>query len=279
MLKTNEMTYEQAQEATQYIAGRWPQAPRAGIILGTGLGVLAEDVEVEATLAYEAIPHFPRSTAPSHEGRLLCGRLAGVPVVVMQGRFHYYEGYSLAQVTFPVRVMKLLGAEILIASNACGSVRPEHEIGDIVVLRDHINLLPDNPLRGPNDERFGPRFPDMSEPYDRELAAQALAAAKRLGVRVHAGVYAVVSGPNLETPAEYVWLHRIGADLVGMSTVPEVLVARHMGMRTMALSVVTDRGYPPEVIREVTVEDVIAVASQAGKSMAAIVKEVLATLP
>ncbi len=272
------MTYEQAQEAAQYISRQWAHQPLAGIILGTGLGVLADAVEVEATIPYADIPHFPVSTAPSHKGRLLCGRLGGVPVLVMQGRFHYYEGYSLAEVTFPVRVMKLLGASILVASNACGSVHPEHEIGDIVVLRDHINLLPDNPLRGPNDERFGPRFPDMSEPYDRTLIEKAVAAAKKQGVRVHTGVYAVVSGPNLETPAEYVYLHRIGADLVGMSTVPEVIVARHMGMRTLALSVVTDRGYPPEVIREVTVEDVIEAASSAGKAMAGVVQEVLAGL-
>ncbi len=268
-------TYEQAQQAASFVAEHWPHRPVAGIILGTGLGVLVEDVVVDVRLPYATIPYFPVSTAPSHKGQLLCGRLAGKPVLVMEGRLHYYEGYSLAQVTFPVRVMKLLGADLLVASNASGAVHPDYEIGDIVVLRDHINLLPDNPLRGPNDERFGPRFPDMSQPYDAQLIEQVWAFAKKQGIRIHKGVYAVLSGPNLETPAEYAYLHQIGADVVGMSTVPEVIVARHMDMRTLALSVVTDRGYPLEVIRQVSVEDVIAAAEAAGKDMAQLICHVL----
>jgi purine-nucleoside phosphorylase len=204
---------------------------------------------------------------------LIFGKLSGAPVVAMAGRFHYYEGYTLKQATFPVRVMKALGVERLVVSNAAGSVNPSHQIGDLVIISDHINLLPDNPLRGPNDERLGVRFPDMLHTYDREMIELAECIAEEAGIRTYRGVYAALSGPNLETPAEYTYLHRIGADLAGMSTVPEVLVAKHAGLKIFAVSVVTDLGYPPEAIRETSVEDVIAAAGKASPKLRWIVKK------
>ena len=252
------MLYDQIQEATDYIRTVSDLRPEVGIILGTGLGKLADEIELEAAIPYADIPHFPVSTAPGHAGRLLLGRLGGRPVVMMAGRFHYYEGYSMQQVTFPVRVMKFLGADKLLASNAAGGTREEVAMGDIVFIRDHINLLPDNPLRGPNDERLGPRFPDMSKPYDRTFNARGLALAPSFGLRAHEGVYVSLPGPNLETPAEYGFVHTIGGWVVGMSTVPEVLVARHMDMQVAVVSVVSNKCWPPEAIGEVTVEDVIA---------------------
>jgi purine-nucleoside phosphorylase len=269
------MLYDQIQEAVRYIRIRTDFQPDTGIIFGTGLGELAGDIEAVEVIDYEDIPYFPVSTVSFHRGQLVFGKLNGASVVAMVGRSHYYEGYSLREVTFPVRVMKFLGAEQLFVSNAAGSVNPAHEIGDLVFIKDHINLLPDNPLRGPNDERLGVRFPDMLHTYDAELLDRAEAIARAHGIRTHRGVFAVLSGPNLETPAEYTWLHRIGADLAGMSTVPEVLVAKHSGMKIFALSVVTDLGYPPEAIRETSVEDVIAVANKAGKNMGVVVSGLL----
>lgn len=246
-----------------------------GIVLGTGLSGLAQDIEVSEAIHYGEIPNFPVSTVQSHRGQLIFGKLAGVPVVVMAGRIHYYEGYSLQQVTLPVRVMKFLGANTIILSNAVGSVNPSHQIGDLVFLRDHINLLPDNPLRGPNDERLGVRFPDMLHTYDQKMIDSAVAIAKKQGIRAHTGVLATLAGPNLETPAEYAYLHHIGADLVGMSVVPEVLVARHSEMRIFAVSVVTDMGYPPEAIRETSVEDVIAVSNKTEPKLRMLVQQLL----
>ncbi|HEX7449750.1 MAG TPA: purine-nucleoside phosphorylase [Pirellulales bacterium] len=232
----------QIDEAVAVIRQRWPEQAHAGIILGTGLGSLAQYIESEATLEYAAIPHFPRATTTSHAGQLVCGRLQGLPVVAMEGRFHAYEGYTHQQITFPVRVMKALGAGLLIVSNACGGMNPHYACGDVVVIDDHINLMGGNPLIGVNDDRLGPRFPDMCWPYDRPLIERALEIARRENFAAHRGVYVAVTGPNLETRAEYRFLRQIGADVVGMSTVPEVIVAVHSGMRVLGLSIVTDMG-------------------------------------
>jgi purine-nucleoside phosphorylase len=235
---------EQVQAAAEVVRRASRLAPEVGIILGTGLGGLADEIDVEARVPYEEIPGFPLSTVESHAGRLLLGRLGRKPVVAMQGRFHRYEGYSLAAVTFPVRVMHALGARTLIVSNACGGMHPLWSPGDLVLLSDHINLLGDNPLIGPNDERLGPRFPDMSAPYDPALRALTREVAQELGITLREGVYVAVPGPNLETRAEYRMLRSFGADVVGMSTVPEVIVAAHAGMRTIGLSIITDQCLP-----------------------------------
>lgn len=267
--------YDQIQDVVGAIRQRWQRSPHAGIILGTGLGGLVEHVHVEAAIEYEDLPHFPRSTATSHRGRLICGQLAGLPVVVMEGRFHMYEGYSLKQITLPVRVMKALGANLLVVSNACGGMNPYYRSGDIMVIEDHINLMGDNPLIGINDDRLGPRFPDMCEPYDQRLIDRALAVARRQNIVAHKGVFVAVAGPNLETRAEYRFLRLIGADVVGMSTVPEVLVAIHSGMRVVGFSVVTDMCLP-DALEPANVERIIATANAAGPSLRALVMGVLA---
>lgn len=249
-------------EATTAIRNLWKGQARVGIILGTGLGALAKEIRTEAAIEYHAIPHFPRSTTVGHNGQLVCGQLAGVPVVAMEGRFHAYEGYTHQQITFPVRVMKALGAEILIVSNACGGMNPQHAAGDIMVIEDHINLMNGNPLIGVNDDALGPRFPDMSAPYDRALIDRALEIARREDFVAHKGVYVAVTGPNLETRAEYRFLRAIGADVVGMSTVPEVIVAAHSGMRVLGLSVVTDMCLP-DCLKAANIEDILAIAATA----------------
>ncbi len=264
-------------EAVAEIRKRTEFTPRVGIILGTGLGGLAEEIEVETEIPYGDIPHFPLSTVESHSGRLLVGMLAGTPVVAMQGRFHRYEGYTLKQATFPVRVMKLLGAEVLAVSAAAGGMRPLWSAGELVLLDDHINLLGDNPLTGPNLDDLGPRFPDMSEPYDRGLQEMALSVALEKGIVLHRGVYAAVPGPNLETRAEYRMLRTMGADIVGMSTVPEVIVARHMDMRVLGISIITDSCLP-DALEEAKVEDIIATAMGAEPNLTAIIKEVVGRL-
>lgn len=269
------MLYTQIQEAVDFIRRRADFQPRFGIVLGTGLSGLADDIDPVAEIAYGDIPHFPVSTVQSHRGRLVLGHLQGIPVVAMAGRFHYYEGYSARQITFPVRVLKFLGIERLLLSNAAGSVNPEVEAGDLVFIRDHINLQPDNPLRGENDERLGPRFPDMLGTYDRALNARALAIARRHGIRAHEGVYLGLQGPNLETPAEYRMFHIMGADVVGMSTVPEVLVARHMELPVFVASVATNKCYPIEDIKPTTVDDVIAVAQAAEDRLRMVVEELI----
>ncbi|HMO38894.1 MAG TPA: purine-nucleoside phosphorylase [Saprospiraceae bacterium] len=273
------MHYEQIQEALAFIRQKTDFQPVAGIILGTGLGNLANEITAVAIIPYHDIPHFPVSTVQSHKGQLIFGHLAGQPVAAMSGRFHYYEGYSMQQVTFPVRVMKCLGIERLFISNAAGGTSQHFRAGDIVFVKDHINFQPENPLRGENDERLGPRFPDMLHTYDRTMNARALAIAQAHGIRAHEGVYVGLQGPNLETPAEYQFVHRIGGDLVGMSTIPEVLVAKHSGLRVFVLSVVTNQCFPLEEIRETTVEDVIAVAQAAEPRMTLIVKELLREMP
>ncbi|MBI1192272.1 MAG: purine-nucleoside phosphorylase [Bacteroidetes bacterium] len=244
--------------------------PEFGIILGTGLGGLVGEIEIEAEIPYEIIPHFPVSTVESHKGRLLLGRLSGRRVVAMQGRFHYYEGYSARDVVFPVRVMKFLGIRRLFVSNAAGSLSETIGKGDLMVLRDHINLLPESPFRGAHEPEFGPRFPDPLGTYDLTMVARALEIAGEKGIRCFAGVYVSVAGPQLETASEYQYLHRIGGDAVGMSTVPEALAAKQMNIPVFAISVITDNGYPPSVVEATSLEDVIRVASQAEPRMTAI---------
>ena len=236
--------FDRIQAAAEVVRARSTLVPEVGIVLGTGLGGLVREIAVESEVPYLSIPGFPLSTVESHAGRLLLGRLGGRAVVAMQGRFHRYEGYDLEQVTFPIRVMYALGARILVVSNACGGMNPLWAPGDLVLLSDHINLLGDNPLVGANDERLGERFPDMSAPYDPALRSLARAVALELGITLREGVYAAVPGPNLETRAEYRMLRTMGADVVGMSTVPEVIVARHQGMRTLGISIVTDQCLP-----------------------------------
>jgi purine-nucleoside phosphorylase len=270
-------TLERAQAAADTVRVRFAAVPDAAIILGTGLGRLAADIETPAVIEYADIPGFPLSTVESHAGRLLCGTLGGKTVVAMQGRFHRYEGYSLQQVTFPVRVLRALGAKTLIVSNACGGMNPKWAAGDLMLINDHINLLGDNPLIGPNDDRLGPRFPDMSEPYAKELLSVAHAVAKKKKIKVREGVYVAVTGPCLETRAEYRFLRDIGADVVGMSTVPEVIVAVHAGMRVLGLSIITDMCLPDE-LEPATVEKIIAVANRAEPNLTELVRGVLEAL-
>lgn len=265
---------QEIQAAVAVIRSHWKETAHAGIILGTGLGSVAGEIASTVAIPYEAIPHFPCSTTVSHTGQLVCGTLAGVPVVAMEGRFHAYEGYGYRQITFPVRVMRALGARLLIVSNACGGMNPHYQRGDIVVIDDHINLMNGNPLIGPNDESLGPRFPDMSRPYDPDLIERALAIARREDFTAHRGVYVAVTGPNLETRAEYRFLRGIGADVVGMSTVPEVIVAVHSGMRVLGLSVVTDMCLP-DALEPAVVEEIIAVAAAAEPKLRKIVLGVL----
>jgi purine-nucleoside phosphorylase len=270
--------YDQIQEAVTAIQQRWKGKPRVGIILGTGLGGLAEDIQKEAVIPYPQLPHFPESTVETHAGRLLAGRLGGQAVVAMEGRFHAYEGYSLQQITFPVRVLKALGCEILVVSNACGGMNPQYAKGDLMLIEDHINLLGDNPLLGKNDDRLGPRFPDMCFAYDRELLKLAQTVALAEGIVCHKGVYVAVSGPNLETRAEYRFLRGIGADVVGMSTVPEVIVAVHCGLRSLGISVITDMCLP-DALGPASIADIIATAQQAEKKLRVLVRRVVETLP
>jgi purine-nucleoside phosphorylase len=268
---------ERINAAVQAIRHRFGETPSAAIVLGTGLGGLAERIRARAVIEYSDIPGFPLSTVESHAGRLLCGTLAGRTVVAMQGRFHRYEGYSLQQVTFPVRVLRALGAETLVVSNACGGMNPLWAAGDLMLIADHINLLGDNPLIGPNDESLGPRFPDMSEPYDRGLRDLARHVAAEKGITLREGVYVAVTGPNLETRAEYRFLRAMGADVVGMSTVPEVIVARHGGMRVLGVSIITDQCLP-DALAEASVEQIIAVARRAEPHLTEVVAGVLERL-
>lgn len=269
--------HEKISAATQSLREQTDLKPRVGMILGTGLGGLSEQIEADCKIPYESIPHFPRSTVESHAGQLVLGTLNGVPIVAMEGRFHYYEGYSLQEVTFPVRVMHALGAEILMTTSAVGGMNPQYDLADIVILEDHISFLPDNPLRGVNDDNLGPRFPDMCEPYDRKLIALSQAAALELGIAAHKGVLVAVPGPNLETRAEYRMLRNFGADIVGMSTVPEIIVAAHAGMRAMGFSVVTDLCLP-DALEPVDIDKIIAVANQGGEKLARLIPAVLSGL-
>ena len=272
------MLYDQIQEAVQFIKSQTSFQAKYGLILGTGLSTLVDEMEVQAEISYGEIPHFPVSTVKSHKGKLVFGTLSDIPIVAMAGRFHYYEGYSMKQVTFPVRVLKFLNISHLFISNAAGSTNANIEGGDIVFINDHINLQPENPLRGENDERLGPRFPDMLHTYDKALNAKGLEIARKNNIRAHEGVYVGLQGPNLETPAEYNYINTIGGDVVGMSTIPEVLVAKHMALSITVISVVSNKSYPVDIIQEVTLEEVIATVEKAAPKMQLIVKELLKVL-
>lgn len=265
----------QTADAVGAVRGRWQRVPRVGIILGTGLGGFAKQIDAEAVICYETIPHFPRATALGHRGQFVCGTIGGLSVVTMEGRFHLYEGYSAQQITLPVRVMKALGIELLIISNASGGMNPLYRPGDLVVIDDHINLMGANPLTGPNDNALGPRFPDLSQPYDPVLIQRALEIARQENITAHKGVYAALSGPNYETRAEYRFLRMIGADVVGMSTVPEVIVAAHMGLKVLALSTVTNVAFPDSSQPPTDGHDVIAVAKTAEEKVRKIVLGIL----
>ena len=264
----------QIDESAKFVRSRWQASPKAGIILGSGLGAVADEIETEAAIDYGEIPNFLRSTAVGHKGRLLCGRLAGVPVVAMQGRFHCYEGYSAERATFPVRVTKALGIELLIVSNAAGGLNPNYAAGDVMVIDDHINLLNRNPLVGVNDDKPGPRFPDMSSPYDQRLSDRALAIARRADFACHRGVYIAMLGPTYETRAEVRMLRYIGGDAVGMSTVPEAIVAAHAGLRVLGLSTITNV-CSPDTPHTTSGEEVVATANAARDKLKAIVAGVI----
>jgi purine-nucleoside phosphorylase len=266
--------YARALTTAESIRARTEQSPRVAIVLGTGLGALTDVIDVHATIPYEELEGFPEPTVETHSGRLVLGTLGGTPVVAMQGRFHRYEGYSLQEITFPIRVLRLLGADTLVVSNVSGGMNPLWGVGELVLLDDHINLLGDSPLIGPNDDRFGPRFPDMSEPYDRALQELASTAALDLGIRLNRGVYVAVPGPQLETRAEYRMLRRMGADVVGMSTVPEVIVARHMDMRVLGVSIITDACLP-DALEPVDVSRIIAAAGAAEPHLTRLIARVV----
>lgn len=272
-----EATMTRIREAVAVVRGHTDLQPRVGIIMGTGLGGLAGEIDAEVVLPYEEIPHFPLSALEAHPGRLILGQLGGTPVVAMQGRFHRYEGYSLQEVTFPIRVMRMLGAEVLVLSGISGGMNPLWRAGEMVLLDDHINLLGDNPLVGDNLDELGPRFPDMSEPYDRGLQAMAEKAALEAGIRLNRGVYLALAGPNPETRAEYRMLRGMGADIVGMSTVPEVIVARQMGMRVLGLSIITDQCLP-DALEPVDVPAIIATAMNAEPRLTALIRAVVTEL-
>ena len=272
-----EQARNQRAEAASFIKERLPIEPEYLLILGTGLGQLAEEITVELELPYEEIPHFPVSTVESHAGKLLVGNLGGKSVMAMQGRFHYYEGYSMNQIVFPVRVAKMLGIQTLLVSNACGGLNPNYERGDIMLINDHINFLGDNPLIGPNDPNLGPRFPDMSQPYTERLLSTAEQVALDAGIKIHQGVYLAVSGPMLETKAEYRYMRQLGADVVGMSTVPEVIAAIHMSMEVLGISVITDECFP-DSLEPVSLDDVLEAAAMAEPHLTRIVVGVLERL-
>ncbi len=267
----------QINETAAAVREKWSTAPRAGIILGSGLGDLAQEIQSEATLDYSEIPHFPTVSAMGHRGQLVCGTLEDVPVVAFQGRFHLYEGHDAVQTSLPVRLAKALGAEVLIVSNAAGGVNPRFQVGDVMLIEDQINLLFDNPLIGVNDDRLGPRFPDMSAPYDRELMQVAVEIARRENFVLHQGVYMAMLGPTYETRAEYRMVRMLGGDAVGMSTVPEVLAARHAGMRVLGLSTITNVG-SPDAPAATSGHDVLAAAAAASGKLTKIVRGVLASL-
>jgi len=262
-------------EAVEYLFKKTGARPEAGIVLGSGLGSFVNEIEIEFEIAYEDIPHFPVSTVAGHQGKLIFGKLSGKQVLVMAGRFHYYEGYCVEELVFPVRVMKLLGIHTILLSNAAGSVNPHYKVGDLMLINDHISFFTPNPLIGKNIAEFGPRFPDMNETYDRDLIAKAKAIGLTHGFDLHEGVYVAVTGPTFETKAEYRFIHIMGGDVVGMSTVPEAIVARHMDMRVFAVSVVTDLGMHDQAVSH---EEVLQAAKKAEPKMATLFKELVAVL-
>jgi len=265
---------EKIHETLNYLRSKTSIQPEIGIILGTGLGDLVNEIEIEHAIPYKFIPNFPVSTVEGHQGQLIFGNMSGHHVIAMQGRFHYYEGYTMQEIAFPIRIMKYLGVSLLILSNASGGLNPAFNIGDLMVIRDHINLMGTNPLLGPNDPELGPRFLDMSEAYDPVLVERVMAIAYRHQIQLREGVYAAVTGPTFETPAEYNYIRTIGADAVGMSTVPEVITAHHIGMRCLAVSVITDLGVLGKIV-EVSHQDVIDAAGRSEPIMARIIKELL----
>lgn len=262
---------EKITEAASFLKTKFSVQPQVGIILGTGLGGLVNEIEIEESIPYESIPHFPVSTVEGHHGRLIIGKIDGIAVLAMQGRFHYYEGYDMGQVTFPVRVMKQAGINHLVVSNASGGINPEFKVGDIMVINDHINMFGTNPLIGPNLKEFGPRFPDMSETYSKRLMQKAFEIGHQNQIALKQGVYVGTPGPTFETPAEYKMFRILGGDAVGMSTVPEVIVARHMGMECFGISIITDSGVPGEIV-EVSHEEVQKVAAAAEPLMTQVIK-------
>ncbi len=266
--------FDQIQETVAAIKAKWSGTPKVGIVLGTGLGGLAAEITNRTVIPYAEIPHFPRSTAPSHKGQLVCGTLGGKTVMAMEGRFHLYEGYTAQQITFPVRVMKALGCEVLICSNACGGLNPQYRRGDILLIEDHINLLGANPLIGPNDERLGERFPDMGFAYDRALLDLARSVALQEKISVQQGVYAAVTGPCLETRAEYRFLRTIGADVIGMSTIPEVTVGVHSKMRNLGFSVITDMCLA-DALKPVSLAEIVHAANEAEPKLRTLVRKVI----
>jgi len=265
---------QQIHDAIEYLRTKTDATPKIGIILGTGLGGLVKEIKKDVVIDYSNIPHFVVSTIESHRGKLIFGTLAGKKIVAMQGRFHKHEGYNLKQVTFPVRVMKFLGVESILISNAAGALNPLFQKGNVMLITDHINLLGDNPLIGPHDDELGPRFPDMSEAYSKELITLARQAALDLKIRLQEGVYVALQGPSLETKAEYRFLRTIGADAVGMSTVPEDIVAQHMGMKVLGFSILTDECFP-DALKPALLEEILQVAEKAELKMTAIMKEVV----
>ena len=266
--------WEQVQETVSFIKEKTNFTPEYGVILGSGLGSFTDDINIEFTLPYTEIPNFPVSTVQGHKGALVFGTIGAKKVVAMQGRFHFYEGYSMKEVTFPVRVMKYLGVEKLIVSNASGGVNPNYEVGSIVILKDHINMMPEHPLRGKNDERFGPRFLNMSEPFSLRMIAKAKELAQNLNIKVQDGIYLGLQGPTFETLAEYKMVKIVGADCVGMSTVPEVIVARHMDLECFGLSVITDMGNEGN-IETVSHEEVLEAARKAEPKVRILIKELI----
>ncbi len=268
---------DKLKETAEYILEKTHSQAKVGIILGTGLGGLADDIEIDSVLDYDKILHFPISTVDGHQGKLIFGKLGGVDIVAMQGRFHFYEGYDMNVVTYPIRVMKLIGIETLIVSNASGGLNPEFKVGDIMVIEDHINMFGTNPLIGQNFDELGPRFPDMSEPYDKEYIKKAFEIAEASNIKLVRGVYVGTTGPTFETPAEYKMFRGLGADAVGMSTVPEVIVAKHMSMKCFGVSVITDSGVPGEIV-EVSHEEVQEVAGEVQPKMTTVIKQLIASL-
>jgi len=262
------------QETADYLRPRIPSSPKVGIILGTGLGNLVTQITDKTEIPYETIPNFPVSTVEGHSGKLIIGKLGNVEVLAMQGRFHYYEGYDMKQVTFPVRVMKALGIETLLVSNAAGGMNPNFEIGDLMIITDHINLFPEHPLRGKNIPELGTRFPDMSEPYSKELIAKAKKIGVEHNIKLVEGVYAGTTGPTFETPAEYYYFRAVGGDAVGMSTVPEIIVANHAGMKCFGISIITDLGVPGRIV-EVSHEEVQEIGNKVQPLMTLIMKELI----
>lgn len=266
--------WEQVQETVDYIQNKTNFSPEYGVILGSGLGGFTDDIEIDYILSYNEIPNFPVSTVEGHKGALVFGHIHGKKVVAMQGRFHFYEGYSMKEVTFPVRVMKYLGVEKLIVSNASGGVNPNYKVGSIVIIKDHVNMMPEHPLRGKNDSRFGPRFVNMSEPYSRKMMAKAKEIAADLDIHVQDGVYLGLQGPTFETLSEYKMVKALGCDCVGMSTVPEVIVARHMELETFGISVITDMG-DAENIDSITHEEVLEAAREAEPHVRRLIRELI----